>query len=63
MILCTFFNFFFNPWFNACFKFLMCITYSVLSYKLGKSYSTLSIFIFSGKKGKSLRRLCKYAGY
>ena len=30
-----------NPWFNAYFKFLMCKTYSVLSYK-----STTSFWLF-----------------
>ena len=27
-----------NPWFNACFKFFMCITFSVLSYKIATSF-------------------------
>ena len=52
MILCTFFNTY--PWFNACFRFLICITYSVLSCKLARSFSNFLIFIVSGKKCKSL---------
>ena len=42
--LCTFFNK--NPWFGACFKFLICVTYSFLSCKLAKTFSN---FILSGK--------------
>ena len=38
-----------NLWFNACFKFLMCITYSVLWCKSATSFSTISIFILSVK--------------
>ena len=42
-----------NPWSNACFKFLICMTNSVLSFKLATSFSTFSfefcIFILSGK--------------
>ena len=52
-----------NPWFNACFKFLMCTTYSVLSCKLVTSFWTFSIFILTGKNGKSLWRLCTFSGY
>ena len=36
-----------------CFKFLMCIKYSVLSCKLATCFSTFSISILSGKNGKS----------
>ena len=43
-----------NSWFDAYFKFLMCITYSVLSCKLATSYLTFSIFILSGKNGKPI---------
>ena len=50
-----------NPWFNACFKFVMCITYWVLLYKLATSFSTLFIFIFSGKNGESLWRLSNFS--
>ena len=52
-----------NPWCNACFKFLMCITYSVLSCKLATSFSNFSIFFLSGKKGKSFWRSCNFPGY
>ena len=38
-----------NPWFNACFKNIMEITYSFLSCKFPWSFSTFSIFILSGK--------------
>ena len=51
MTLCIFFKT--NPWFNACFKFLMCITYSSLSCKFVTSFSVFSVFILSGTKGKS----------
>ena len=33
-----------NPWLNACFKFLMCLTYSVLSCKLAQAFR---VFQFS----------------
>ena len=36
--------------FNDCFKFLMCIKYSVLTYKLARSFLTFSIFIFFWEK-------------
>ena len=39
-----------NPWFNACFKFLMCITYSVLSCKLAISFSTFTVSILLGQR-------------
>ena len=62
--LMTFWSFFkTNPWFNAYFKFLMCIKYSALSCKLATSFLTFSIFVLSGKKSKSLWRLCKFSGY
>ena len=34
----------------------MCITYPVSSCKLATSFSTISIFIFSGKNGKPLSK-------
>ena len=43
-----------NLWFNACFKFLMWITNSVLLWKLVTSYSKCLTFVPSGKNGKSL---------
>ena len=52
-----------NPWFNAYFKFLLCLTYPVLSCKLPTSFSTFLIFILSGKKGKSLWNSCNFSGY
>ena len=52
-----------NPWFNACFKFLMCITYSVLSCKLAISFSTFTVSILLGQKGISLRRSCSSSRY
>ena len=57
----TFFNT--NPWFNAFFKSLMCITYLLLSCNLATSFSTFSILILSGKKGKSLQGSCNFSGY
>ena len=48
IILCTFCNS--NPWFNACFKFLMCITYSVLSFKLATCFSTSLILLLKAKR-------------
>ena len=45
-------------WFKACFKFVMWITYSVLSHKLATSFSTFSVFIFSGKNGWLFWVLC-----
>ena len=38
-----------NPWFNACFKFLMWIIFSVLLCKLPTNFSTFSIFILFAK--------------
>ena len=52
-----------DSWFNAYFKFLWWITYSVLSCKLATSISTFSILILSGKNGKSLWRLRNFSGY
>ena len=47
-------NFFkINPWFNASFRFLMWITYSVFLCKLATRFSIFSVFILSGKNGKS----------
>ena len=51
MALCAFLKT--NPWFNACFKFLIYTTYSVLSCKLAASFSTFSIFILLRKKDKN----------
>ena len=47
LILCTFFNT--NPWFNVCFKFLMCITHSSSSFGFISSFSSFLIFIVWGK--------------
>ena len=52
-----------NPWFNACFKFFMWTTYSLLSCKLVTSFSTFSIFILFGKNGKSLWSSSYFLGY
>ena len=57
-----------NPWFNACFVMLFCfafygITYSVLSCKLGVSYSTVTVVILSVKNGKSLWSSCIFSVY
>ena len=60
MVLCACFNT--NLWSNACFKFLMRITYSFLSYKFATSSSTVSVFILSDKKSKSFWKLCKFHG-
>ena len=38
-----------NPGFDFCFKFLICIIYSVLSLKLATSFSASSVFVLSGK--------------
>ena len=34
-----------NPWFNASFKFVMCITYSVLSCELAFRFVQFSFFL------------------
>ena len=52
-----------NPWFSPCFKFLMCIPYSVLSFKLATSFSAFSIFTLSGKNGKSWWSSCNFSAY
>ena len=54
-----------NSWFNACFKCVICVTYSysVLSHKLATSFSTFSIFFLSSKYGNPLWRLCKFLGH
>ena len=44
VFLCPFFRF------NGCFKFLMCIIYSSLSFKFATNFSTFSVLILSGKK-------------
>ena len=51
-----------NPRSNACFKFPMCITYSVLSYKIASDFLTFSSFILSGKNGKLLWSSCNFPG-
>ena len=51
-----------KPWFNGCIKFLMWITNSVLSFTL-TSFLLFSIFILSGKIGKSLRSSCNFLRY
>ena len=61
MTLWTFFKI--NPWFNACSKFLMWITYSFLSYQLAPSFSTFFIFFLSDKNGESLWISCNFPGY
>ena len=48
---------------NACFKFLICITYSVLSYKLARSFYDFSIIILSGKNAKLLWSSCNFSRY
>ena len=50
-------------WFNACFKFIMCTTYSVLSWKSETNFWTLLIFIPRGKNGKSLGRSFNFSRY
>ena len=52
-----------NPWLNACFKFIMCVMYSVLSSKLATSFFTFSIFVLSSKNGKSLWSSCNFLTY
>ena len=52
-----------NLWFNAYFKFLMWITFLVLSFKLEISFSTFSIFILSGKNGKLLWSSWNFSRY
>ena len=53
-----------NPWFNACFKFLMRIKYIfLLLYKLVKRFSVYPIFIPLGKNEKSLWSSCNSSGY
>ena len=52
-----------NPWFIACFKFLMWIIYSVLSCKLATSFLAFLIFILSGTNGYLLRNSCNFSGY
>ena len=59
MTLCAFFNIL-NNVFNTCFKFLICIIYS---FFYPASFSTFSMFILSGKKGKLLWRSCDVLGY
>ena len=48
--LCSFFKT--NPWYNACFKLILWII--IRFFYVNKSFSIFSIFILSGKKGKSL---------
>ena len=61
IILCTFFNF--NPWFNACFKAVMCITYFLFSSILQTNFSTFYNVLLCGKNGKSLWELYNCFGY
>ena len=53
----TFFNI--KPWFSACLKAIISIAYFSLSYISQVSFSTFSIFLLSGKNGKSLWELNK----
>ena len=57
----TFFNI--KPWFSACLKAIISIAYFSLSYISQVSFSTFSIFLLSGKNGKSLWELNKDFGY
>ena len=41
----------------------MWMTYSVLSCKLARRFSTFSSFVLSGKNGKSLLSSCIFSGY
>ena len=50
----TFFNA--NPWFSAYFKFFILIAHSFLSFKVHTAFSSIPIFILSGKM-VNLRRL------
>ena len=59
--LCTLFSI--NPWFSACFKALMWMTYFSLSSILQTSFSTFSNFFLSGKNGNSLWRPNNFLGY
>ena len=52
-----------NSWFNTCCKIHICITYFSLPCKLAASCLTYSIFILSGKKEKSLWKLCRFSRY
>ena len=47
LILCNFFRT--DPWFNPCFKSLMCITYSVLSCKLATRFWFFQFSFFLAK--------------
>ena len=48
-----------NPWFNVCFKFILCITYSDFSSKL----QAFKMSFLCGKSAKSLRCSCTAAEY
>ena len=61
IILCSFFKI--NPWFNACFKYLICIKYSLFSCKLAASYSNSLIFTLWHRKGEPWWRVHKISGY
>ena len=52
-----------NAWVNACTEFAMCITYSVLSCKLARSFSTFTTVILSGENGNSLWSLYTFSRY
>ena len=57
---CTLFST--NPFFDAYFKFIMCVTCSFVSCKFAISFSTFSNFILSGRKGK-LWKLHKFSRF
>ena len=61
MVLCHFSNT--NQWYNACFKLLMCITYSLLSCKLATNSLNFLIYILLRKKSKTFKRLCNFSEY
>ena len=53
-----------NLWFDIyILNILTCVAYSFVSFKLATSISVFSILILSGKKDKSVWRLCKFWGY
>ena len=52
-----------NLWFNACLKFLMCVTRSVLWCRLATTFRLFQSLILSGKNGKSLWISCNFSIY
>ena len=60
MTLCTFSST--NPWLNACFKFVICITHSSLSWKFATNFSTSPIFIPSGQNCKFCEGYVNFLG-